>query len=138
MTAPDFEFTMPDDTKSTFGSHKGVRTILMFSDPDCDDCRMLFVRLSADFNLKKLLEKEQLRLAIITPGEATDEWKMAVKDFPAAWIVGASEEAEEYFNLENMPATYYLDANQKILSKTVDSNRLIDMFRTLNATLNPM
>ena len=61
---------------------------------------------------------------------------MAVKDFPTTWIVGASEEVEEYFDLENLPATYYLDSEQKILSKTIDSNKLLEMFRMLNTSLN--
>ena len=136
MVAPDFSFVMSDGQKSNFGQHKGCRTILMFSDPNCDDCRMLFVRLSADFNMRQLIEKGQIRFVAINPGEADNDWKMAVKDFPATWIVGASEEVEEYFDLDNLPATYYLDSEQKILSKTIDSNKLLEMFRMLNTSLN--
>lgn len=136
MIVPDFEFTMADDTRSSLAKYKGVRTILMFADPDCDDCRMLFVRLSADFNLKSLLEKNQVALIIITPSEPSDEWKLAVKDFPASWVVGASEDADNVFDLENLPATYYLNAEQKILSKTIDSNRLLEIFRVLNISQN--
>lgn len=136
MICPNFSFIMVDDTKANFANYKGVRTVLLFSDPDCDDCRMLFVRLSADFNLKKLIEKGQICFAVITPGTPSDDWKMAVKDLPATWVIGTSEEVEEYFNLDSLPATYYLDAEQKLLSKTIASDRLLELFRTMNTALN--
>lgn len=135
MVVPDFTFTTPDGSTKNFRSEKGKRTFIIFSDPGCEDCRMLFVRLSADFNLRKLIDKGYIKLAVITPGEADDEWKAAVSSYPEEWVVGASEDVDEYFDLESLPATYYLDTTQKILSKSVDTSRLIEMFRVINANI---
>lgn len=137
MIAPNFEFTRPDGSKGHLHDGLGKRIILVFNDPDCDDCRMTMVRLSADFNLRQLIEKGYLNLYSIYPGEITEEWKASVTDYPSEWIVGALENAEEMFDLSMSPTIIYLDPNAKILSKTIDKGRLIDMLRLLNTNVAP-
>lgn len=132
MIAPNFEFIKPDGSKGNLHESFGKRILLIFNDPDCDDCKMTMVRLSADFNLKQLIEKGYINLVSITPSEASQEWKDAVADYPAEWIVGSAEDVDNMFDVSNTPTILYLDPNGKILSKTIDKGGLINMLRVLN------
>jgi len=136
MIVPNLEFVKRDGTKSHLHDGLGKRMILVFNDPECDDCRLTMVRLSADFNLRQLIEKGYLNLYSIYPGEITDEWKQAIADYPQEWVVGASENADDFFDLSVSPTIIYLDPNGKILSKTIDKDRLIGMLRLLNVNVN--
>lgn len=132
MVAPDFSFIKPDGTKGKLSDGLTKRVILFFNDPDCDDCRMTLVRLSADYNLKQLIEKNYLNVFSIYPSSPDDQWRDAAASYPSEWIIGAAEDVDELYDLTTSPTILYLDPNGKILSKTIDKDRLIDMLRLLN------
>ncbi len=132
MIAPDIEFTRRDGSKGHLNDVAG-RIILFFNDPDCDECNMLMVRLSADYNRKQLHERGYLTLVSIYPGEADEEWKNRVMDYPENWVVGASANVDELFDLESTPVIVYLTPDHKILSKDIDHERLLEMIRILNS-----
>lgn len=138
MIAPDFTFTKPDGSKGKLSDGLTKRTILIFHYPDCDDCRMTLVRLSADYNLRELIEKGYLNVFTIYPAEPDKEWKDAVSSYPETWIKGASADVDEMYDISETPTILYLDPNGKILSKTIDKSRLINMIRMLNMNVaNP-
>ncbi|MDE7153999.1 MAG: DUF5106 domain-containing protein [Muribaculaceae bacterium] len=132
MTLPDITFTRPDGTKGALSDAGRKRLLLMFSDPECDECRMLAVMQSADTNLRQLHEKGFLQLVVLYPGDPTDDWKRRVADYPAEWIVGANPDLDTMFALDVMPNVYYLSPKRKILAKNLDTSRLFEMYRMLN------
>lgn len=132
MTLPDIPFTRPDGSKGSLYETSGKRVILMFFDPECNDCRMLTVMQSTDVNLRQLHEKGFLQLVLLYPGDPTDEWKEKAASLPTEWIVGANPDLDSMFNLEVMPNFYYLSPKHKILTKNLDTSRLFEMYRMLN------
>lgn len=116
---PSFEYVTPTGEKQLIDSIKAPAIILFFNDPDCIDCRLAKVRLATDINLNKLINKGVIKLVSIHPGEATEEWKSEVKNYPENWVVGACENIYDIFDMRTIPSIYQLNNKQEIISKNV-------------------
>lgn len=135
MIAPDFEFVRLDGSKGKLSDLAGKRVILFFEDPEKDSTHMLQVRLSADYNLKQLIEKEYLTILNIYPGTPDAEWIAKASELPSTWTVGSSKTVADQFDLSRPPVIVYLTDSHKILSKNLDKDRLIDMLQVLNRSI---
>lgn len=124
-TVPNFKFIKPDGTYDNFDDHRASRIILFFNDPDCLDCTLTKARLSADFNTQQLMKAGLVKIVSIYPDEATEEWKKEAAAYPTDWIVGAWPNADEYFDLTDMPTIYWLDGRHKVIGKNIDIDRLL-------------
>lgn len=130
---PQFQFVQPDGAKSDFGSVIASRIVLFINDPDCFDCTLAKARLSADNNTNSLIDAGLLKVVSIFPGEPTEEWKAEAAKYPANWIVGACENIDEYFNLDEMPAIYWLDGRHKVIGKEIPIDNLIYLIQQINS-----
>ena len=137
MTAPDFEFTRPDGTTGRLSElPKGAYVLLFINDPDCTECELARMRLSADVNLNDLIDSGNLIVLSIYPGEPDDDWKSRTTIYNKKWIVGAMPEIDEMYDMRNPPVIYYLNGMHKILSKNFDIDNLLEAFRQVNAKMN--
>ena len=137
MIAPDIEITLADGTKKHLSDFIGSYIILFFNNPDCTDCLMSRVRLSADYNINQFIKNGQLNFISIYPGDSTDEeWVGAITGMPDNWTVGASPEADTLYDLRRTPSIYYLNKEHKILSKSMTADQLINAFRAINTRNN--
>lgn len=59
---PDLEFTLPDGTVSKVSQHLAPMVLLVFTGPDCSECSLDRVRLSADYALKKMMDSGRLSI----------------------------------------------------------------------------
>lgn len=116
---PSFEYITPSGEKQLIDSIKAPAIILFFNDPDCIDCRLAKVRLATDINLNKLINKGVIKLVSIHPGEASEEWKSEIKNYPENWVVGACEKIYDIFDMRTIPSIYQLNNKQEIISKNV-------------------
>lgn len=133
MVAPDFTYTAPDGSKHKFSEIPAGYVILFFNDPDCSDCAMARVRLSADYNISQFIKRGQLQFVSIYPGNPADEeWKIVAERLPKDWIVGACEDIDQIYDMRSKPTIYYLNTGHKILSKTMTADQLIAAFRDIN------
>ncbi len=131
LKAPDFVYTDRYGTTRHFEADSANVVLLMISDPDCDDCRIARIRLDADINTTKLIDKNILKVVCITPLEATPQWKNAVKKYPEKWIVGASDTFDDKYNFFNTPSFYLLNNNHVIRFKNTDINNILDLMYRL-------
>lgn len=136
MKAPDFEFTKPDGTKDRLSAHHGRYSLILFDDPDNTDCFMARVRLQADPNVSDLIDKGILTVFCISPTKYTTEWAQSKATYNSRWITGAAPAVADMYDMRNPPVFYYLNGNQKILSKTFTVDGLMEAFRRVNATYN--
>ena len=130
---PPFKFVAPDGEKMDFGSVIASRIVLFINDPDCFDCTLAKARLAADNNTNSLIENGLLKVVSIYPDAPTPEWKEAAASYPSNWIVGASENLDEYFYLDVMPAIYWLDGRHKVLGKEVPIDNMIFLLQQINS-----
>lgn len=134
MTVPDLPFVRFDGSKGNLADAKGSSVLLFFFNPDCDDCAMAKLRLSADYNASKLIDTGELKIVCLYPGDPADQdWKITAADLPEKWIVGAMPEADLYFDLTNTPTLLFLDKYLKVLAKGMPVDHYLDSFRIVNS-----
>ncbi|MBD5226253.1 MAG: DUF5106 domain-containing protein [Bacteroidales bacterium] len=137
MPAPELIYTRPDGTEGKLSDlAKGAYVLLFFNDPDCTECELARVRLSADSNLNDLVSSGKIIVLSIYPGEPDDEWRDKTSVYNSRWEVGAVPDADEFYDMRNPPVIYYLNNEHTILSKTFDIDNLIEAFRQVNAKMS--
>ncbi|MDE6200099.1 MAG: thioredoxin family protein [Muribaculaceae bacterium] len=136
MVAPELKITLRDGSTSQLSDTRGAHVLLFVNDPDCDDCRMTRIRLSADHNINQLLDDGLLRIVSIYPDTYTEEWVQSVANYNPRWIVGAAPDIDDIYDLRTAPTLYYLNPEGVILSKTLEPNNLLEAFHVVNSKMN--
>ncbi len=137
MTAPDFTYTRPEGTTGRLSDLPSSAYVLLFiNDPDCDECELARMRLSADVNLNDLVKSGRIVVLSAYPGEADDTWRDRASVYNKHWEVGAVPEIDELYDMRNPPVIYYLNNEHVILSKTFDIDNLLEAFRQVNAKMS--
>lgn len=100
----------------------GSETLLMFFDPDCQDCHLLAKRIAADRELQGKIDRGEIQVIAITPVATDPElWKSYADTLPEEWTVGYSPEGEieerELYDIPTIPCIYLLDANGKVAER---------------------
>lgn len=131
---PDIPFVNADGSKGSLADISGKGSILLFfNDPDCMDCTMARIRLGADPNTRELIERGELVVLSIYPGEPDDEnWQKAKDAAPKEWTVVAMPEAYDYFDLRSTPLFVFLNSRRKVLATELDADYLMGAFRAAN------
>jgi len=118
-------FITPQNEQKSLDNIHTQMIVLFFNHHDCDECELARVRLSADINATRLIKAGLLTVLSIEPEEASTEWLAAAATYPSDWTVGASGDADEYFDLRTSPSIYILDARHKLLAKDININGLL-------------
>lgn len=127
--APDFEMTLRDGSRKKFSEVTPRHVILLFYDPDCDDCRAAKTRLDADFTISTLIKRRQAAVVAVYTGDDPN-WAEASKDLPETWVVGHAPEAEALYTMTAQPEIYYiLGDTREIQAKDLSATELIEAFR---------
>lgn len=132
LKAPTFTFTKPDGSKGSFDDYYAKYIILFFGDPNCGDCNLARVRLSADININRHINDGELLIMYIFPGAADKDWKKSVEGYNPSWIVGANPNIEDFYDIRTTPTIYYIDPRHKILSKDMSVDQILEAFRQIN------
>lgn len=127
---PALDYVTAAGEKGSTADDRGQLVILFFNDPDCDDCRLAKVRLDADMNASRLIKEGALKVVSVYPGEADDEWRAKVKDYPSTWRVVAAPTADEVYDLRMTPA-FYVVHRGKILAKGLGINQVLTLLSRL-------
>ncbi len=135
---PDLKFIRPDGSKGSLAEADKGSVLIFINEPDCADCNMARVRLSADYNINQLIKSGEMTIVSIYPGEADDEqWKNAVSSYPDTWIVGAMPDADLYFDLRDTPQFLFLNKEHKVLVKNVPVDHFLNAaYQVINSKNN--
>ena len=114
---PEFDYTTPEGKKSHYYPN-GVITVIEFGDPDCDDCRMAKLKMDTNVKFSSLVDRGKINVLFIYV-DPEDGWEKKLKDYPAKWYVGSSEEVSDLYDLRETPAIYVIDRDGKIAVKNV-------------------
>lgn len=113
----EFEFTRANGEPAKYFP-MATPTIIIFGDPDCDDCRMGKLRMQSNVSFSKALTDGKLNVLFIIP-DPEEGWQAKVADFPKNWTVGASDNVSEIYDLREIPEVYIVGADGKIIDKHI-------------------
>lgn len=93
-------------------------TVIIFGDPDCDECRMGKLRMQSNVNFSKAVADGKLNVLFIIP-DPEDGWQSKVADFPKNWSVGASDTVSEIYDMREIPEIYVIGSDGNIVEKHI-------------------
>ncbi|MCM1067876.1 MAG: DUF5106 domain-containing protein [Muribaculaceae bacterium] len=132
-TVPDIPFTDASGAKGSLAQVKAGSILLFVNDPDCLDCTMARIRLSADPNARELIDRGELAVVSIYPGDTDDEgWEKARAASDPKWVTVAMPDADNYFDLRSTPLFLFLNRRHRVLATDLDIDYLLGAFLEAN------
>lgn len=118
-TPATFDFKRPDGDAAKYFPMT-TPTIIIFGDPDCDDCRRSRLRMETNVAFTKALADGKLNVLYIIP-DAEEGWEKKIDGFPRNWTIGASDSVTDLYDMRQSPEIYLIDANGKIVEKHIST-----------------
>lgn len=117
--AADFEYTDRTGRRCRLSDETGSKDylLLMFYDPDCQDCAELEHHLQTASEFKR----PDFGVLMVSPYGGGELWERHASTIPAEWAVGYTDDADldELYDIRVTPTVYLLDRNGKVLAKNV-------------------
>ncbi len=113
----EFEFERANGEKAQYFP-MSTPTIIVFGDPDCEECRMGKLRMQANVDFSKAVSDGKINVLFIIP-DAEEGWQKKVADYPKYWTVGASDSVSDIYDLREVPEVYVVDSEGKIVNKHI-------------------
>ena len=132
--ADDFAFTDIDGNDRQLSHIQADYTLLIFNDPECEECAMLREAIMTDPTLATAMAEKRLQVVAIYPDLPTPEWEEQMLHYPALWIKGYAEDVSDLYDVRQLPATYLLDARHTVLAR----NATVSDMATLIAAEKPI
>lgn len=124
--AADFAYTTRKGRKGTLHTTKGRRLLLVFYDPDCENChRILAEMMQAEW----LTGHPDLRVMAVYAGEDAESWRKERMHLPEGWMDAHAPEIErkQLYYIPATPAFYLLDEDKKVVLKDATPEQLQDV-----------
>ncbi len=121
--AADFTLKLPDGTGQRLHEVEAPLTLVVFSDPECDDCRRMVRRLRRNgwIRLAELRGHLQIVAVYSNPEEQYDRWEEYASTLPDRWLTARDEGAQLHYkglyDLRATPSLYLLDAQKRVRVK---------------------
>ena len=123
-TPASFDFKRPNGDDARYFP-MSTPTVIIFGDPDCDDCRRSRLRMESNVAFSKAVADGKLNVLYIIP-DAESGWEKKIDGFPRTWTVGASDTVADLIDMRELPETYIIDAEGKIAAKHIGTMQAIE------------
>lgn len=123
--ATDFSFETTDGRKLSLLKSlptAGNKLMLIFFDPDCENCEEVLSRLRADESFISSVADGSMKVLAVYSGDNRASWLRKAATLPAEWTVGINSgdiDEEELYYLPSMPTIYILDSDGVVVQKDV-------------------
>ena len=134
MQAPDFPITLADDSRHSLYSFigEGRPTLLIFYDPECEDCHDLINEL---MSIPAVADGSVAGVAVYLDDD-TDAWHADLPRMPRGWAVGRDAdsyiESDEKWVIGGIPSVYLIGADDRIIIKDDTGDRVLRMLSDEN------
>lgn len=116
-TPPTFDFVRPNGDPAQYFP-MSTPTIIIFGDPDCDECRQSRLRMESNVAFSRAVADGKINVLFIIP-DADDGWQKDVAGFPKGWVAGASDNVSDIYDIRMTPETYLIGPDGKIIAKHI-------------------
>lgn len=131
--AADFSYTKPDGSRHQLSEVQTPLTLLLFFDPECDDCHQVIMRLEKTDVLNQLTADRQLTVLAVYPGENKRLWQTMAQHMLPTWEIGMDESQtiynKELYDILGFPSMYLLDQHKTVILKDASLTALEEYFR---------
>lgn len=121
--AADFPYVTPDGTvTSLYKTPVSGRLLLIFFDPECEDCHRLIAGLRTFGSVQEKIDRGDLTIMVVYAGDDTDLWLKTKDTFPADWIIGYDRgiiDEKELYNFPSTPTIYTLSPDYTVTGKNL-------------------
>ena len=125
-TAADFSYTKSDGSQHRLSEVQTPLTLLLFFDPECDDCHQVIMRLEKTDVLNQLTADRQLTVLAVYPGENKRLWQTMAQHMLPTWEIGM-DESQTIYNM-GFPSMYLLDQHKTVILKDASLTALEEYF----------
>lgn len=119
--ATDFEFTDTNGTQTSLHTVYPDRdSILIFFDPDCNNCKTVINDMLEDSRLSQDINEGKLGVIAIYTGPNKSAWLRSISSLPKEWTVGYEPgliEEKELYDMRSMPTLYSLTPDKTVIKK---------------------
>lgn len=116
-TPARFDFVRSNGDKAQFFP-MSTPTIIIFGDPDCNECRIGKLRMQSNVNFSKAVADGKVNVLFIIP-DPEEGWQSKVEDFPRNWTVGASDSVSDIYDIREIPEVYVIGSDGKVVNKHI-------------------
>lgn len=131
-TAADFSYTKPDGSQHRLSELQTPLILLLFFDPECDDCHQVIMRLEKTDVLNQLTADRQLTVLAVYPGENKRLWQTMAQHMLPTWEIGMDESQtiynKELYDILGFPSMYLLDQHKTVILKDASLTALEEYF----------
>ena len=127
--ATDFIYMDKDGKTGSLHQLKAEETLLVFYDPECDNCAEIIEKLRYDRRLNSKIMSGKLRVLAVYAGDNRALWEQHLAKMPTNWLVGRAVSKIQplgLYVLRAMPAIYLLDKDKKVVKKEAVPENLFD------------
>ena len=129
--APDFDYTDRSGNHATLHGTKAPLTLIIFNDPDCENCKKVLPRLKRE----PMFNRSEVKVVMVYPDEETEAWMTKSDSVPAEWIDACSPGGvitnEQLYHIPAMPSLYLLDENKRVILKDAHPRMVVSAIRNL-------
>lgn len=121
--AADFAYTTRKGQKGTLHTTTGRRLLIVFYDPDCDNCHRILAEV---MQTGRLDGNPDLRVMAVYAGTDTEAWSKERMQLPEEWTDAHAPEIEQkqLYYIPATPAFYLLDEDKKVVLKDATPEQL--------------
>lgn len=140
--AADFSFTTRDGRESSLMAELlaieniNGKIMLIFYDPDCDDCREFLTRIEENGKLNSDKHDSIFKIVAIYSGDDREAWEEQASLLPATWTVGYNDGSvfdDEVYFMRATPSVYLIDRDGTVLrrveGKAAVATDITELFR---------
>lgn len=116
----DFTISLKGKSDTTLhGIIKGIPTLLLFHDPECEDCSALIADMSTLTQLSQAIGNGNLQIVAVDLSGDEERWAADNSHIPSGWIDAFSPDAEvlndEIYYIPRFPSLYLINADGTIM-----------------------
>lgn len=128
MKANDFTYTLADGRTGRLSQVEGDYTLLLFYNPDCNDCRRVEQYIAHSKVLAPLVRSKRLAVLAVYPDADLPLWRKHLPEMPQEWITGydAGQKItkEDIYYLPAIPTLYLLDKEKRVVLKDAPAEEI--------------
>ena len=127
--AADFNFVTPDGSQqSLHGLETDTDLLLIFYEPDCNNCKETISRLANSKKLNDEIANLQIKVLAIYSGDNKKLWQASLDSIPSSWTVGYEQgeiDRLDSYVFPTSPTIYLLDREKRVLAKDLSVDKVI-------------